>query len=82
MGCDLIFCNISNLSTPKRRKSLYEKEGGSLVDSQGGCNTKQAPNVIQRKRYKKQESSKSPRQKFTFFVVAIYGGGKKGSQWT
>ncbi len=30
MGCDLIFCNIANPSTPKKKKSLDEKEGGSL----------------------------------------------------
>jgi hypothetical protein len=53
MGCDLIFCNIANPSTLKKRKSSDEKEGGSLVESQGGCNTKQGPNVIQRKRYLK-----------------------------
>lgn len=31
-------------------KSLDEKEGGSLVESQASCNTKQGPNVIQRKK--------------------------------
>jgi hypothetical protein len=78
MGCVLIFCNITNLSTPKRRKSLDEKEGGSLVESQGGFNTKQGPNVIFFKRYKKQESSKNPMHKFTFLLLLYIWGWKKG----